>query len=683
MKKHYLYAIAVALTMGACADHEVVTDAATPDTPSVVIPSDAEKGELLIKFAPEVGELLDRTMTRAIGGVSTRSGIPSTDEVLDILGAYHFERVFPVDSRTEDKARKAGIHLWYQVKFDEGTDLAEAYSRLSKLGEVSKIQTNRHIRRAYDATRRPQLLTETTQKAITRATATFDDPMLDCQWGLINDGSGKMIPEGNTWAQAIAGSDVNAEEAWKLCTGNPEIIVAVLDEGVMYDHPDLAPNMWRNEGETFNDTKDNDGNGYRGDYYGYNFVKMTPNISYSSNNDTGHGTHVAGIIAAANNNGIGVSSIAGGDGTPNSGVRIMSCQVFDGENGVTIANEAKAMKYAADNGAVILQCSWGYNSSEANPLFYEVGPATEAEWEEAYPLEKDAIDYFIQNAGSPNGVINGGLIIFAAGNESAGAAGFPGAYSKCISVGAVAADFTPSTFSNFGSAVDLSAPGGDSDYYGIPGYTETTEDRYQGGILSTLVERGVAGYAYMDGTSMACPTVSGVAALGLSYAAQQRRHFTAEEYTALLKSTGRDLDGHFADRVEKLYHYNHTSAGTATTLQDLLAYRGNMGVLVDAGALLKAIGGGAGSDMKIPNIYIAPEQIYKLDLARFFVDGETMAFSLSGIADANIASVTVEGTVLTVTGLKSGSTQATIKAGSNEQTIIITVRRSAGDNGWM
>lgn len=97
---------------------------------------------------------------------------------------------------------------------------------------------------------------------------------------------------------------------------------------------------------------------------------------------------MAGTIAAVNHNGIGVSGIAGGNGTK-PGVRIMSCQVFDGNSQVKMVNEARAIKYAADNGAVILQCSWGYNSAYSNPLQgYVPGPATDEEWSKTYPLEK-------------------------------------------------------------------------------------------------------------------------------------------------------------------------------------------------------------------------------------------------------------------------------------------------------
>lgn len=91
------------------------------------------------------------------------------------------------------------------------------------------------------------------------------------------------------------------------------------------------------------------------------------------------------------------------------------------------------------------------------------------EWADTYPLEKEILDYFINNAGSPNGVIDGGIAIFASGNEYAGSASYPGAYSKCVTVSAVAADFTPASYTNFGPEVDISAPGGDTEYYNAIG----------------------------------------------------------------------------------------------------------------------------------------------------------------------------------------------------------------------
>ena len=114
--------------------------------------------------------------------------------------------------------------------------------------------------------------------------------------------------------------------------------------------------------------------------------------------------------------------------------------------------------------------------------------------------------------------------MFASGNEYAGASGFPGAYSKCVTVSAVAADFTPSSYTNFGTEVDVCAPGGDTEYYNAIGQEDDEfweNNEVSGSILSTMIRNGSPAYGYMDGTSMACPHVSGVAALGLSYAVKQ------------------------------------------------------------------------------------------------------------------------------------------------------------------
>ena len=192
---------------------------------------------------------------------------------------------------------------------------------------------------------------------------------------------------------------------------------------------------------------------------------------------------------------------------------------------------------------------------------------------------------------------------------------------------------------------------------------------------------------------MSCPHVSGVAALGLSYAAKLRRHFKAEEFVELMKSTARDLNSRYADQV-KLYNYNHTSPGYSVVQMNLNDYRNKMGRLIDAGALLRAIDGTdnngkpAGSDMRVPNVTVAPGEVQTIDLAKYFVDGESLDYIVKLASTTAADAAIVDNTKLVVTGVEPGVTTATIEVHDQnsqviaKQTIAITVRK-AGGNGWM
>lgn len=625
----------------------------------------AVEGQLLIRFDSSVAGIIEQSgLTKS--GPQRRliaSGVASVDEILSTLDGCTIERVFPVDSRSEAGARREGLHLWYLVSFDESADRQELARKLSRLGEIDRIEYNRRLKRADKGKAVPF---EPGLNPVRRAAGTpFNDELLPYQWNLINKGTLGA-------SKFLAGADVNVEKAWELSTGEPSIIVAVLDEGVDYSHPDLAANMWINEDEIWRSHEDNDGNGYEGDYYGYNFARNSGVIATDNIYDTGHGTHVAGVIGAVNNNGTGISSIAGG-GAKGSGVKIMSCQIFSGNYAGTVLDEVRAIKYAADNGAVILQCSWGYVSGAANPYEWTPQYADDESWLKDNILESKALDYFIHNAGSPDGVIEGGIAVFAGGNEDAPMAGYPGKYGDFVSVAATAADFTPSTYTNYGPGTTICAPGGDQDYYFE--YGEGEHRGELGCILSTLPKHiSPSGYGYMEGTSMACPHVSGVIALGLSYAAALRRHVKAEEVIELLYSSCLPVE-QFWEGEEKYFCKYVTDLGeNHYNSINLAEYKGKMGYgQTDSYAFLKAIEG-AGAEMSFPNVMVSEgeEAVYAPSL--YFKGGESLNYVVS-VEKASVASAEINGNRLTIKGLLKGQTKARISADNGKSfDFVITVK---------
>ena len=274
-----------------------------------------------------------------------------------------------------------------------------------------------------------------------------NDRYFDDQWGLHNTGH-----------YGIADADIDAPEAWDVETGSASVVVAVIDTGVDYEHPDLAGNMWKNPGEVPGDGIDDDHNGYVDDVYGVDTYGLDgdPMDSY------GHGTHVAGILGAGGNNTIGVSGV-------NWDVSVMALRVSDDDGTMWDSTVIEAIDYASAHGAKVVNCSWG-------------GEGTSAAMYSAMANTPEI------------------LYVCAAGNEGIDLDGpkdfYPAGFDlpNILTVGWSDQSDQPSGTSNYGAtSVDVFAPG----------------QR----ILSTYP---VGHYAYMSGTSMAAPHVSGIAALMLA-----------------------------------------------------------------------------------------------------------------------------------------------------------------------
>ena len=321
--------------------------------------------------------------------------------------------------------------------------------------------------------------------------AATSDPLFDDQWHYNNTGQ----------RFGTAGADIQLLDAWAIETGAPEVIVQVVDSGMEITHPDLAANLWTNPCETQNG-QDDCGNGYVDDVYGYNFANNNADVAPNDPQNKGdsHGIHVAGTIAATTDNDIGVAGVAGGDGTDGSGVRIMTAQTFSNVNG----GFAEAIVYGADNGAVISNNSWGNRF----PGFIEQAIL-------------DAIDYFAAEAGGPDAPVQGGLVIFAAGNDNATGEWYPAFYETAMAVGSTDNNDDRSSFSNYGDWVEIAAPGGS----------------FFAPVWSTLHTAIDGGYGTMQGTSMAAPHVAGVAALVASH----RPGLLADDLRTLLTISADDI----------------------------------------------------------------------------------------------------------------------------------------------
>lgn len=417
--------------------------------------------EVIVKFKPKISPTIRASAHFAIGGQS--KGFSET---------FHAEK----------------------VNVPEGKDLQTVIDTYKKNSDVEWAEPN-YVRYPY---------------------LTPNDPSFGSQFHLNN--TGQIVIDNYTGQSksGTSGADIKITQAWNITTGNPNVIVAVIDTGVQVPctraecgdmaisttngHPDLVRNLWINSGEIADNGIDDDGNGYIDDVYGYNVTfnsaKDISSSNYPDPVDTyGHGTEVSGCIAAATNNGQLGAGISGGNFATvpvSSGCALMAVRA--GQSNFSDYDIAKAIEYAVKQ---------SIRESKRMVINMSLGGQTPSN------ISQDAVNY-----ARANNVV----VVAASGNEEFNSVGFPAAYPTVIAVGATDNRDRRVYFSNYGTALDLMAPG---EY-----------------IFTTETFPTASSFGHHDGTSFASPIVAGVAALLLS----KDTTLKVEEVDQILKKTADDLE---------------------------------------------------------------------------------------------------------------------------------------------
>ena len=590
MKKSIIALAALAMIGVSCSKQENIQEPAAQQHTLTAKLVGGTEGELV------PGSILVRLDAESTGLVKGGGFGSISSEIFGEVDVTSFRRALPVQPKNTEVARKYGLDQWFIAEFDQQTPVTAVAGKVAQSSRVRSVQYNKFVEPIVsDKVFAAEDLVIT--KAADAEVEGFNDPLAKHQWNLYNDGS--------ISAKAVAGADVGVREAWRLTGGDPSVVVAIFDCAVATRHEDLKDAVWQNEAEiNGEDGVDDDGNGFIDDKNGFNFVGC-----YAINEDyingaldgqkqtavkgnplnsmagSGHGTHVAGIIGATNNNGKGVSSIAGGTGN-GDGVRLMTCQIFQGNSYCADAQNAAAFIYAADNGACIAQCSYGNSNIITYDDLYINGGEVGSLKINSASLENAALRYFLDPANSNHESLEGNMAIFAAGNHKNPYSIYPGALSYVISVTAMGWDFLPGEYTNYGPGCKIVAPGG--QFSGVSG-------NYASMILSTGVASAATqspavetdkgtnkNYVYMQGTSMACPHVSGVVALGISYAKKLGKKFTREQMHSMLLTSVNDID-QFNPGGEMSKYLGQMGTGAVDAWKFLMAIKGTPTFLAKAG----------------------------------------------------------------------------------------------------